>query len=611
MAGLKVQVILEAIDKATGTLSKFGANVAKQQKSLVSSFTDISKNAAIASVGIVAVGVAVAKMAKTAGKAESVRDSFKQMTEGWGQDARTIIDKTKEASRNTISEFDIMQGALKSMTLIGKDAMGDLTETFPKMAEIAKKASRTTGHDVGFMLESIVNGIGRSSVKWLDNTGIVIDATNAYKKYAQSIGGGTKVVTLSAAKEAELTETLRKRENQLAITEQKQREFNDKTKESTRMIVSNNIQTRKNQIETLKASLANKTWTEAITITGKNLTEEQKKIALLNEYLRKAEELLGDVSVTSGGYSGALQELTATTHDLLYGESGIITAMLPSLTDLVRAIIPIAKEWGPKLAEAIKGLTEWFTNLDPWLQGTVAGMVALAPAITAVAAVVVPTVALIKTLAGIFKVTFGVLFGGAGFTVFGLGAAATGGLLAAIGLLYVGLNWLSKKITGFGLIEQFKAALILLKPVVQGVMSDIGDLIREMDRLATKKGWSEFKRGLQISQYDEDSLGPWMEEHGAFAKFVPGTDWYGKQHGGTVTGGTPYTVGEAGPETFVPFSSGRIEPAIAPSNVNLTVNVGMYAGTALEKRRIAEEMFNELKFLSRSRGMTLFEEFNQ
>ena len=48
---------------------------------------------------------------------------------------------------------------------------------------------------------------------------------------------------------------------------------------------------------------------------------------------------------------------------------------------------------------------------------------------------------------------------------------------------------------------------------------------------------------------------------GMYGGYVPGTNPYmGRQHGGPVSAGRVYRVGEAGPETFVPSQSGRIEP---------------------------------------------------
>jgi len=85
-----------------------------------------------------------------------------------------------------------------------------------------------------------------------------------------------------------------------------------------------------------------------------------------------------------------------------------------------------------------------------------------------------------------------------------------------------------------------------------------------------------------------------------------------RQFGGFVTPGQPYIVGERGPELFVPSTAGRVEPnaavATAPVTYNANVYIGMYAGTALEKRRIAEEIMKEFKYLAASRGRTVEEE---
>jgi len=85
-----------------------------------------------------------------------------------------------------------------------------------------------------------------------------------------------------------------------------------------------------------------------------------------------------------------------------------------------------------------------------------------------------------------------------------------------------------------------------------------------------------------------------------------------RQFGGFVSPGQPYVVGERGPELFVPSTAGRVEPnaavATAPVTYNANVYIGMYAGTALEKRRIAEEIMKEFKYLAASRGRTVEEE---
>lgn len=82
--------------------------------------------------------------------------------------------------------------------------------------------------------------------------------------------------------------------------------------------------------------------------------------------------------------------------------------------------------------------------------------------------------------------------------------------------------------------------------------------------------------------------------------------------GGPVSGGSPYIVGEKGPELFVPGSSGNIVPnhqlgggGGGQTTINMNVNVGMYAGTEMEKRKMAESLMRALKDVADSRNMTL------
>jgi hypothetical protein len=81
--------------------------------------------------------------------------------------------------------------------------------------------------------------------------------------------------------------------------------------------------------------------------------------------------------------------------------------------------------------------------------------------------------------------------------------------------------------------------------------------------------------------------------------------------GGNVDAGKPYLVGEQGQEVFVPGRSGTILPHNQASkgkstpNVNVTVNVGMYAGMPVEKRQIALELYRELVRAARAQGVQM------
>lgn len=94
-------------------------------------------------------------------------------------------------------------------------------------------------------------------------------------------------------------------------------------------------------------------------------------------------------------------------------------------------------------------------------------------------------------------------------------------------------------------------------------------------------------------------------------KALQGLDF--RASGGPVMAGVPYTVGEQGRETFVPSQNGTIIDANkskgfgSGATINLNVNVGMYAGTEIEKRKMAQTLLDAMKDLAGGNNMTLAE----
>lgn len=80
-----------------------------------------------------------------------------------------------------------------------------------------------------------------------------------------------------------------------------------------------------------------------------------------------------------------------------------------------------------------------------------------------------------------------------------------------------------------------------------------------------------------------------------------------RQLGGSVTPNQPYLVGEKGPEMMVPRQSGTVVPnhELGGSTVNLNVNVGVYAGTPMERRKISEMFMKDLQDIASTKGQTV------
>lgn len=80
----------------------------------------------------------------------------------------------------------------------------------------------------------------------------------------------------------------------------------------------------------------------------------------------------------------------------------------------------------------------------------------------------------------------------------------------------------------------------------------------------------------------------------------------GKAAGGPVAGGTPYIVGERGPELFVPQQSGSIVPNNALGGVNITIQAGALMGNQNEARQFARSIYDALADENARRGGLAF-----
>ena len=56
-----------------------------------------------------------------------------------------------------------------------------------------------------------------------------------------------------------------------------------------------------------------------------------------------------------------------------------------------------------------------------------------------------------------------------------------------------------------------------------------------------------------------------------------------RRQGGAVSENKPYTIGEGGPETFIPNSSGYISPGVGGKNVNISFTINAVDTTGFQQ----------------------------
>jgi len=130
------------------------------------------------------------EMAKLSGNVDGVRNAFNRTF----PDAETLLFKLRKSTHGTLNDFELMQKALKAQNL------GVPVQEFAKVLEFAATRAQQTGDSVDYLVNSIVDGLGRKSILKLDNLGI--SAT----RLKEAMGG----ISLQAASVAQVTEAFTK-----------------------------------------------------------------------------------------------------------------------------------------------------------------------------------------------------------------------------------------------------------------------------------------------------------------------------------------------------------------------------------------------------------------
>ena len=176
-------------NKSLGNLEKTSKSMARNMKLLGA--------AVLAAVGVIAVKAAkkIIKFGKElvilGQKSLSLKQSFKSLAEAAGASSKKILADMKKATRNTVKEMDLLAAANRMM-LMGVDI-----SIFDDVMEIARRTAKATGQDINYMVNSLADGLGRQSKMILDNLGIIIDVSEAYDWYAETLGKTSAQLTES------------------------------------------------------------------------------------------------------------------------------------------------------------------------------------------------------------------------------------------------------------------------------------------------------------------------------------------------------------------------------------------------------------------------------
>lgn len=203
MANNTIQLVIAAKNQASTTLNTINQQIQKIQRTAASSGSGSSNSLIPPFVGpsltaigsVLALGAAITSVANHAGQASASYERLEAGTNSlgaqFGLSANSIINSIDSVAQGTLSQTQILQQANQAMLL----GVADTAEEFELLTKIAVDRGRKMGISMEKAFSSIVLGVGRLSPLILDNLGIVIDAENTYKAYADTIGKTADTLT--------------------------------------------------------------------------------------------------------------------------------------------------------------------------------------------------------------------------------------------------------------------------------------------------------------------------------------------------------------------------------------------------------------------------------
>ena len=372
-----------------------------------------------------------------------------------------------------------------------------------------------------------------------------------------------------------------------------------------------------------------------------NAMERQSKtlngiISTVKDTFRNAlidgiEPFLPGVADSIGKSIPYIEKFVKTSVD---GFSKIIKDIMPTLKQWTENIRDVAKEignyLGPKLEtlyntlkdDVIPAVSELAKQIGPALGAGLVGAIGLAldalngilkfmsdhtevVLLLATAIVSVKTALFLAGAAEAFTAVMTVVRGQALLTAGTQGVGAMSGSLASFATLATTPIFLPALVITAVLasVALMVLAVVNAKNTIEGIMNEARKKIDETSQAATeaakkvniaptpenKKAFAEAARRDYIMRREQEGL-------------------TGRAHGGPITGGTPYLVGEQGPEIVVPRQNGIVIPnnkinQVGSSPINITIKAGAFMGTQMEARKFAQMIMGAYDDAMKAKGM--------
>lgn len=563
MADAQIRAVITAEDKASRVLAGFSSSARKVGKVL-------SVGLAVAGAAIAAIGVKAVKAFTESQNVIAQTNAVLKSTKGVAGVTATQVSKLASSLQNVtrFSDETIQSGEnmLLTFTKIGKDIFPQATETMLDMSQALGQDMKSSAIQLGKALQDPVLGV----------TALRRVGVNFSEKQRDVI--------------QKLVETGRAAEAQKMILKELKTEFGGSARAAG--------QTFAGQLDILKNKLDDVLETIGLFII-KGITPLVSKFADF---------------VTKFDWSAAIDKTRLAISNLWQNH----------LVPFGRAIVDVANKIAAYLSPKLMAL--WNTislQLIPALKSLWQGVIA--PMIPVIGNALVVALGLaIDALNVLIRVISPLI------NWLGRNKAAVYGVIVAIGTWYALMKAKAAFNAIYNSLAILKATLFAVQTQVGGVRGSFVSLNKYLSTFAgfgiiagaavaaaaliidagnkAKAAWDDARTSVEKASSSDDAvitrLKKLMKSGTPAQKKAAKNTLKGLAEGGNFASGTNFApggmslVGERGPELVnLPRGSqvipnNRIEKTMGSQTINFNVNIGMYAGSEMEKRKVAKALFD-------------------
>ena len=170
-----------AVGKTASGWEKAGGAIGKVAGT---AFSAIAAGAAAAAAAVAVVGGAIVKLTLDAVPLKGISNAFEGIANTTTLGAEKMMAALQTGSYGMVSQIDLMKSFNNAAQLVSVD----FAEKLPDALQYLGKISASTGEDMGFLVDSLVKGVGRLSGPIIDNLKIQVSLEEATARAAEMFG---------------------------------------------------------------------------------------------------------------------------------------------------------------------------------------------------------------------------------------------------------------------------------------------------------------------------------------------------------------------------------------------------------------------------------------